>query len=41
METDAGACIGEREDITILVEEALHDLLKKHQAKKGLLPKGK
>ena len=24
-----------------LIEEALHDLLKKYQAKKGLLPKGK
>jgi hypothetical protein len=41
METDAGACIGEREDINKLVEETLRDLLKKYQAKKGLLPKGK
>jgi hypothetical protein len=41
METDAGACIGEREDINKLVEEVLRDLIKKYHAKKGLLPKGK
>jgi len=40
-ETDAGACIGKGENIIKLVAEALRELVKKYQTKKGLLPKGK